>query len=376
MSLCDKLKEILHNFDRWLWPKEIEKPECVLQLLKTLYPTVNWNNVHFYNSLPWFIPSSQASAITLPGTYNFTRINIYFDNNFDPCSCGGLATIVHEGLHVLQYTDIGLGGLGFIRLFMIQYFGCLAANGFHYDDNPMEIEAYAEERRFMECCRNKLNPLKICDCSKKPPAFNQDALNQLIANCPALVKPKSEFSYNCGFFSLIFGAWLIIYIAVLIPIVEVTLFIILILLLYLTALVCALTWLWDLICNILSAICTWTIEWEKKCKKWARQTIQHCREYRDNGYNACSQYQDQGYQSCSQWADQGYNSCCTWWPCSWGCKAFVWIANLVCKGWFWVTHLVCVAWYWFSSWVCIAWATIVKWVYTLFAWIIKIITCW
>lgn len=400
MNLCDKLKEILRNFYNWFRPKEIEKPDCVLQLLKTIYPTVNWNKVHFHNGLPWFIPSSQASAITLPGTYDFTRIHIYFNGNFDPCTCRGLRLIVHEGFHVLQYTDIAVGGVGFIRLFMMEYFGCWIANGFVYANNPMEIAAYAQENRFNKCC-NAIKPEKICDCSTKPPTFNQNALNQLITNCPDLVRRTSGFKYNCGFFPLILGIILDVLIGIVIPIVEIILFLVAAILLLITGLICAIIWLWNILVNILTAICKWTIEWEKQCKQWAQQTIQQCIEYRDNGYNACSQYQDQGYNACSQYQDQGYNACsqyqdqgysacanwakncCTWWPCSWACQLFTWVcvawywvSNLVCVAWYWVTNLVCVAWYWVSSWVCIAWATVVKWVCIAFAWVIKKITCW
>ncbi len=425
MNLCNKLKEILSNFYNWFKPEEIEKPDCVLRLLKTIYPTVNWNNVHFYNRLPWFIPSSQASAITLPGNYDFTQIHIYFDNNFNPCSCAGLSTIVHEGFHVLQYTDIGIGGVGFIRLFMIYYLSCWIKNLIKYGNwndayfnNPMEIAAYAQEEKFNKYC-NALRE-KICDCSTKPPTYNQNALNQLITDCPDLVKNTSGFQYNCGIIPAIIGAILDILIGVLVPVAEIVLLLGVVLLALVTGLICGLIWLWNIFVNILNIICNWTIVWEQQCTQWAQQTIQQCLEYRDNGYNACSQYQDQGYNACSQyqdqgynacsqyqdqgynacsqWADQGYNSCCTWWPCSWACNALVWISNWVCKGWYWVshlvcvawywvtnlvcvawywvTHIVCVAWYWVSSWVCIAWATVVKWICVAFAWVIKKITCW
>jgi len=56
---------LLLNYWRWFRPKRIEIPECVLTLLKTLYPTVNWNNVSFYQGLPWFIVSTESNNMKL-----------------------------------------------------------------------------------------------------------------------------------------------------------------------------------------------------------------------------------------------------------------------------------------------------------------------
>ncbi len=240
MSLSNKLKEIFSNFYHWFKPKEIEKPECVLQLLKTIYPKVNWNNVHFHNRLPWFIPSSQAVAITLPGIYSFNQIHIYFNNNFDPCNWKGLGTIVHEGFHVLQYRDTGIFGVGFIRLFMVEYLGGWAMFG--YKNCQIEVEAYKHEEHFNESY-NTLNK-KICDCSTKPPTFNQTALNQLIASYPNLVKNSSGFYYNFDIFLPIIGTILDIIIAVLLPILEFVLLLIVAILLVITGLLRGLIWLW------------------------------------------------------------------------------------------------------------------------------------
>lgn len=383
MSLCKKMFQIVSNFTHWFKPQEIEKPECVLKLLQTIYPTVDWSKVKFYDGLPWFVSFSPATtAITLPGFYGINNINIYF-KNFDPCTCYGLSTIIHEGFHVLQYNDIGTGGLGWIRLFMIEYFACTIANG--YDNNPFEIPAYEQGSKFLKCCNEP-----ICDCTTKPSTFNQDALNELIKKCPDLIKKESGFKYSCGFFPALLGAIITLIIAILYPIVDLIFLIVDLVLVIVSAILCALEWLWNLIRNALEAICDWTVQWEQKCVDWSQQTILTCIEYRDDGYEACSEYQDQGYEACEKYEDQGYNSCsnwdkncCTWWPCSWLCKVFtwicmawVWISNVVCVAWYWVTNLVCIAWYWVSSLVCIAWATVVRWICKAFAWVIKTITCW
>jgi hypothetical protein len=246
MNLCDKLKEASSNFYHWFKPKEIEKPDYVLQMLKTIYPKVNWNNVHFHNKLPWFIPPSQTIAITLPGIYSFNKIHIYFNKNFNPCNYKGLGTIVHEGFHVVQYRDTGIFGVGFIRLFMVEYLGNWTMMG--YNNSSMEVMAHKQEDQFNKYC-STLNK-KICDCSTNPPTFNRDTLNQLIASCPDLVKNSSGFQYNCGVFATIFGVILDIIIAILLPILELILLLVAALLLVITGLACVINWLWNIFAKI------------------------------------------------------------------------------------------------------------------------------
>ena len=416
MALCSNFSKIINNYYTWLRPTEIKKPECVVKLLESIYPTVNWANVHFYNALPWFIPSSQATAITLPGTYDINQIHIYFDN-YNDCDCNGLSVIVHEGYHALQYTDAGAAGIGFIRLFMIQYFGCWLSNG--YNEHPMEIAAYEHENLFKACCRT-LKDKRICDCKTEPPTFNPDALAELLNNCPNLVKESGGFSYDCGVISAINGFIINILIGVLLPAIEGVLFSVGIVIALVVALGCGLVWLWGQILALLGIICNWSIQFEKKCTQWAQETIHECTQWADQGSNQCaqwadlgsnqcsqwadlgsnqcSQWADQGYSQCSQWADQGYNKCCDWKPCKWFCDALVWIsnwvcvatiwisnmvcqawywvANMVCQAWYWVANMVCQAWYWVANMVCQVWATIVKWTCLSFTWVIKSITCW
>lgn len=384
MSLCETMFQIVRNLINWFRPTEIEKPECVLRLLQKIYPTVDWDKVKFYDGLPWYTSTFAPStvAITIPGTYGVNNIRIYF-RDFAPCSCQGLTTIVHEGFHVLQYNDIGTGGLGWIRLFMIEYLGCTISNG--YDNNPMEIAAYEYDAQFRACCNTLEKP--ICDCSKDPPSFNQDALNQLIINCPTLIKENSGFKYNCGFFPAVLGVILVLLIAILLPVADLIFYVITLVLILISSLLCVLewiwniivqifSWLWGIIVQVLSFICDWTIEWEKSCVEWTEEVIEQCTEYRDDGYEECSEYRDDGYEECSEWREESYKQCCDWAPCSWFCRAWVWIVSSICIAWIWVSSLVCIAWIWVSSLVCIAWAYLVRIICKSFAWIIKSITCW
>jgi hypothetical protein len=386
MSACNALIKFIEDYYTRLRPKEIEKSECVIKLLEGIYPTVNWSNVHFYNGLPWFIPSSSGtSAITLPGTYGINQIHIYFAN-YSECDCAGLSTIVHEGYHALQYTDAGVNGIGFVHPFMIQYLACWVSNNFQYDNHPMEIVAYEYEQHFQECCR-KLQGKKICDCKTRPATFNPDVLVELLKICPNLVKQNSGFIYNCGILPAILGFVLSLIILLLLLSADSILFFLAIIIFISTVLVC-----------IFENICKLSIIWEKKCKEYGEETRRECSRWSDNGKYECSQWADQGRKECSrwsdngkyecsQWADQGSNECCNWWPCSWGCRAFYWVANWVCQGWYWVANWVCQGWYWVANWVCQGWYWIANWVCQLwaiivvsvcvaFTWVIKKITCW
>lgn len=192
MNVCNWLRDILRNYYYWLRPKEIEIPDCVLQLLKVIYPTVDWNKIHFYDELPWFIPTSKVNAVALPGIYDCNQIHIYF-SNFNPYICyipnKELSLVIHEGYHALQYTDIGIFGIGFIRLFTMKYLNCWLM--YRYKKNPFEISAYAFAKNFSECCIAS-RATKICDYTVTPPIFNKATLNQLIINCPHLIKRHSE----------------------------------------------------------------------------------------------------------------------------------------------------------------------------------------
>lgn len=360
MSLCGKMFEILRKFISWFAPKEIEKPECVLKLLESIYPTIDWTKGKFYDGLPWFTSSFSpgTDAITLPGTYGLDNIHIYF-KNFDPCTCEGMATIIHEGFHVLQYNDIGSFGVGWVKPYMVQYFACcfkLIGEGKNcYNDHPMEEGAKKFHQSFSaHYCSYNEPKYKICDCSNKPPTFNQKELDEFVAENPELVKETSDYKYECGFWYALLAFIVLTIIALLLPVINVVFVIATIILFIISVFLCVLEWIWDSIKAVLDAVCKWTTIWEKKCVEWAKETKEECKEYRD-----------EGYEDCSKWKEEKTKKCCTWWPCSW-----------LCKAWTWIVSTICVAWVWVSSMVCIAWVTIVSWVCKATAWVIKTITCW
>ncbi len=148
-----------------VFPEKLELPLEVRELLTGLYPTIDFSKVHFFSNMPWFMVHGFAIGITLPGTYNFRGINIYL-KEFDPYSESGLALLVHEVFHALQYRDLNRAyGLGFLRSFMVYYLadffrlffqnlfteGWSSASYKAYECHPMELPAYALEYEFRYC---------------------------------------------------------------------------------------------------------------------------------------------------------------------------------------------------------------------------------
>jgi hypothetical protein len=197
-GLCERLKNASTRVWRYLFPKRIDPPECVLELLRFIYPTVDWSRVSFYEGWPHLIGLSPNAAITLPDTYTPHRINVYFrPGRWDPCSCAGLGLIVHEGFHVLQISDM-LGGMGagFARPFIVQYLACWAGNGFDYDGHPMEDAAYQVAGRstslYESCCNGSR---RACNCDTELPSVDEAGLAAFKANCANVVQQSSGFNF-------------------------------------------------------------------------------------------------------------------------------------------------------------------------------------
>ena len=94
-----------------------------MELLKNLYPQVDWKRVEFFEGLPWFtgIIAPFVTAQALPHFYSFSKYRIYLIR-FDESRAQCLADIVHEGFHVLQAMQFSKGyGLGFLRGLMVYY---------------------------------------------------------------------------------------------------------------------------------------------------------------------------------------------------------------------------------------------------------------
>lgn len=109
---------------------------------------------------------------------------------WDPCSAKGLALLVHESYHVLQYQEsLGGVGLGPLRVFPLRYLGAavfLREGG--EKGNRYEKAAYEQEERFRKQCSG----LSICDCRGGAPRFDRAALDELLRRDPGLVKRSTR----------------------------------------------------------------------------------------------------------------------------------------------------------------------------------------
>jgi len=171
MPIMSKLSDFLlkpaRQLYHWVFPVLIERDEKTEAVLQGIYPTINWQNVHFYHGLPWFIRGGFVNAIVLPATWGRHGIHVYF-RDYRPDSFYNLMTVVHEGFHVLQYRDMGTG-IGFFRGFMIYYLSEYLqlffkniknntrenASQIAYEKHPMEIPAYAYEAAFQQYARTR-----------------------------------------------------------------------------------------------------------------------------------------------------------------------------------------------------------------------------
>lgn len=129
--------------------------EDTMNVLRDLYPSVNWKRVDFYEGLPWFTPlvAPYVTCQALPRFYSFGGFRIYL-KIFDESRAQCVADIVHEAFHVLQGMHFAKGyGLGFFRGFMVYYIALFGKYG--YRQNPFEIPAYDQEFRFLSYCEKK-----------------------------------------------------------------------------------------------------------------------------------------------------------------------------------------------------------------------------
>jgi hypothetical protein len=137
--------------NRFFLRKHTLRPST-LQLLKDVFPTVDWTRVDFYEGLPWFTPiiAPYVTAQALPQFYSFGRFRIYH-SKFDESRAQCLADIIHEGMHVFQAMHFLKGyGFGVLRGFSVHYTGMFVDHG--YRNNPLEVRAYDQEFRFLAFC--------------------------------------------------------------------------------------------------------------------------------------------------------------------------------------------------------------------------------
>lgn len=429
---CDAMVEASKTFFRWIFPKEIEIPDCLLSLYEALYPDIDWGNVKFYDGKPFFAKSSAIKGITLPNFYGVHAIKVYFlAGEYDPCTCDGLETPVHEAYHVQQYEEmLHAYGLGFLRAFMIAYLAGSWRGG--SSGHSMEGAAHAYHQRFTACCTGS-----PCDCSTDPPTLNQTAIDDLIANCPDLVITDTGFSFWELMFENTPGArWLWDKANELVEWactlergaieVDVTLepgqtpglsaqswgtigkwilmcsaYGFLSLLMRLVAIIWAVIWglIWTIITIILAVLIPivelillivdgilWIVtgivcaaEWLwAKFKEilvaicdWASNLEQVCTEWRTEREQRCAETEDQGYNECSETKDEGYNECSEEEDQGYN-ECCDWApCSWFCDAWVWVSNIVCVAWTWVSNIVCVAWTWVSHVVCVAWTWIVS-----
>jgi hypothetical protein len=181
-------------------------------LLETIYPTVDWGRVDFYEGLPWFSPliAPYVTAQALPAFYSFGRFRIYllrFDEERAQC----LSDIVHEGFHILQAMQFAKGyGFGLCRGFTIYYTALFVKHGYRY--HPFEVPAYDQEYRFLERCEEQgIHGIK--------PKVSKAALGR-VASEPGLMFRDFPYRYRENRWRLAAGVLFCSLLALLFPLVE------------------------------------------------------------------------------------------------------------------------------------------------------------
>ena len=146
------VKEIIRSIDNNFFLKKHTPLPTTMQLLRDLYPSIDWSRVDFFEGLPWFTPfiASYVNAQALPQFYSFSRFSIYV-RKYDELRAQCLGDIVHEGLHILQCMNFWNGyGFGIVRGFTVYYSALFAKYG--YRNNPFEVPAYDQKFRFLDFC--------------------------------------------------------------------------------------------------------------------------------------------------------------------------------------------------------------------------------
>ncbi|MFY9311480.1 MAG: hypothetical protein WAQ28_20720 [Bacteroidia bacterium] len=148
----ERKKNFITSITSSFFLKKVTPLPSTMQLLRDMYPTVNWDRVDFYEGLPWYTPylASYVNAQALPQFYSFNRFSIYL-RKFDESRIQNVSDIVHEAFHVLQGMRFWNGyGIGILRGFTIYYGAVFFKYG--YRNNPFEITAYDHEFRFLDFC--------------------------------------------------------------------------------------------------------------------------------------------------------------------------------------------------------------------------------
>lgn len=211
-----RVKKIINSVNKSFFLKKQTPLPSTIQLLKDLYPTVNWKRVDFYEGLPWYTPfiAPYVTAQALPQFYSFNRFSIYLIK-FDESRAQCLADIVHEGMHVLQGMNFWKGyGIGMLRGFTVFYSALFAKYG--YRNNPLEIPAYDQEFRFLDFCeKHHQHGIK--------PKIDTTELKTIYTES-SLVFKEYRFHYKDNYFLLVVGFLFSLFVAILKPLLDGILF--------------------------------------------------------------------------------------------------------------------------------------------------------
>lgn len=159
----------------------VDPTPCLRELLAALYPTVRWEEVSFHEGIPPLLGLFTQGGITFPDPLGTRAIDVYVAR-WDPCGTAGLALLVHEAFHVLQFQEGG-AGIGPIRGFSLRYLTRATWEG-GGERNLYEKPAYAQERAFARACAALPRPL--CDCATG--AIDREMLDRLLRIDPSLVR--------------------------------------------------------------------------------------------------------------------------------------------------------------------------------------------
>jgi hypothetical protein len=160
----------------------------VRDVLAAVYPTIRWNVVSFHVGIPAAARVFTQGAITLPALLGTRAIRIHVsERRWAPLTVSGLALLVHECFHVLQFQErFGGLGLGPLRGFAVQYLLRASFEG-GGEANLYEAPAYAHERAFAAACRALPRPL----CASEG-TIDREMLDLLLRRNPALVRRSSR----------------------------------------------------------------------------------------------------------------------------------------------------------------------------------------
>jgi hypothetical protein len=196
--------------------KKVTPLPSTMQLLKDLYPTVDWSRVNFYEGLPWFTPfiAPYVNAQALPHFYSFNRFSIYI-RKFDESRIQCVSDIVHEAFHVLQGMKFWKGyGIGILRGFTIYYSAVYTKYG--YRNNPFETSAYDQEFRFLDFCEKHHQHGIVPEADSR--------IFKDVGSEPSLIYRKFSYRYNENFFILIACFIVCVLLAIIKPLLDVVIY--------------------------------------------------------------------------------------------------------------------------------------------------------